>query len=379
MKRHIEEENGVEGEESFVKKARPNEDEIVPEVPIAEQDSFPNLEPVDDTILSEEARRRKMLRLMPSARQSHSSVSFQNTILSAGGVVTSNSGLEEVLSSVVEYNLDSKSWKEMAPMNHARKFFGLLVVDSVVFAVGGSVDVVNEKGEKFSIADGTMEMLKDGAWTLLPSMEYPRQHCMYITEHNHIYAIGGRSDDGTLITCIEKFNTDSREWSVIPRDHRNSSASYDFYLCEHVVILKDIKYFIGGVENRGKCFRMESRCDDALMKIEQIGSLRAACSFSSVTVYESFIFAFGGALDDDNILCKTQSFNPQLGVWLYACPLPYRSSHSSAVTNQNGFVYILGGAGGSRHTLNSFLTYTLADIDLAYDVDCFLDTFPEGV
>ena len=53
------------------------------------------------------------------------------------------------------------------------------------------------------------------AWTELKPMKYGRNGCAVGAVEDHIFAVGGCRSDGTVLHSIERYNTNSDQWSSV--------------------------------------------------------------------------------------------------------------------------------------------------------------------
>lgn len=112
----------------------------------------------------------------------------------------------------------TNEWTLIAPMNHARVGFGLVVIDDKIYALGGSNDVSdpNTSIEEYNIYTNK--------WRKLPDMNLKRAWASYAVLDKKIYVIGG-GIMGKLYEAVECYDPRSETWvSVAPMKERRFDA-----------------------------------------------------------------------------------------------------------------------------------------------------------
>ncbi|XP_077295642.1 kelch-like protein 28 [Arctopsyche grandis] len=142
------------------------------------------------------------------------------------------------ITSVERYDLVTNTWTNMAHMLRGRCNHAIAVVGKEIYAIGGYDDSGDDfDGESFGGYLNTMEIYdtQQDKWTAAPPMKEYRCCFTVVAIENHIYAIGGYSDESTL-KSVERFDIKSQTWTSVaslpePNCWQKAIAFDDKFIC----------------------------------------------------------------------------------------------------------------------------------------------------
>jgi hypothetical protein len=128
-----------------------------------------------------------------------------------------------MFSSVSSSELVESSWNVKAPMQQERLYFGVVVVDDKIYAIGGVSDRTGTVG-----ANERYDSMTD-TWVTLTSIPTPRAGFAIVEYQNKIYCIGGYA--GRVILDVnEVYDIATDSWST-----KTSLPVNESYIQAHVV------------------------------------------------------------------------------------------------------------------------------------------------
>ncbi|RPJ08139.1 MAG: hypothetical protein EHM28_05140 [Spirochaetaceae bacterium] len=290
-------------------------------------------------------------------------------------------------------------WKELTPLDIAISDFGVTVIDSNIYLIGGFTTVyqdtvyeyntitkdTTEKSATFSTArkDTTAITMNDliyafggrtsGAalkelkasnsgisiWTDIDTADFTARFAMGAGEiESKVYVVGGRTviTPATATNITQVFDiaaAGSDKWSD---DDNMAYARYSF---GYTVYSKRL-YIIGGFTSTSQSSKFEV-FDPALSSGSRWSDLddmpTARSSFGAATV-NGKIYAIGGATSASTICDTVEEYDISASSWALSpkTPMPEtRKSFGIAVVNDN--IYILGGYNASDNACNTVYIY----------------------
>uniref|UniRef100_A0A8C5E5V8 BACK domain-containing protein n=1 Tax=Gouania willdenowi TaxID=441366 RepID=A0A8C5E5V8_GOUWI len=108
---------------------------------------------------------------------------------------------------VWRYNLVTRTWQEMSPMQKSRALMSVTELKGYIYAMGGW-------GNLTSLRTAERYQPNINQWTFIASMNFGRRYASCTTLNNKIYICGGRSNYRVLNTA-EYYNPDTNQWTLI--------------------------------------------------------------------------------------------------------------------------------------------------------------------
>lgn len=154
-------------------------------------------------------------------------VSHGGKLYRLGGFTARNAKGEDAdLHSVDEFavfDFDKKQWKALAPMPTARSSFDAVVVDDVLYVVGGWTLNGSEKtiwADSAIKIDLSADELK---WETLPAPPFKRRAISLGYQGDKLFVVGGMQDQNGITTDVATFDIKTNQWSQGPKLPESSS------------------------------------------------------------------------------------------------------------------------------------------------------------
>lgn len=153
---------------------------------------------------------------MPTPRAGLGLVVEGDNVYAIGGRVGGQGILKSgnVLNVVEIYDIDAGTWSTGTPMPTPRSDFGIAVMGSSIYVMGGWDGTPNagdlDTVEKMSTSSGN--------WSTIDSMPTARTALTVVVEGNDIYALGGHTgivDPSNELDKADVLDTDDDEWETI--------------------------------------------------------------------------------------------------------------------------------------------------------------------
>ena len=152
---------------------------------------------------------------------------------------------KEVLKSGELYQVNSKNWKTIPPMNEKRKDHALVSCNGYLYALGGtnedrhlcSMERLCEADIILSIEENEENETK---WELMAPMPKSRHDFAAVSFKEAVYVIGGRNDDGKALKSVLEYDPDSNIWDEV-EEMENERCSHS------ACVLLDMIYVFGGI------------------------------------------------------------------------------------------------------------------------------------
>ena len=142
---------------------------------------------------------------MKTSRASHCAVVVENLIYVLGG--RDNSVCHK---SIECFNASTNHWTDRPSMNVARQFAGAAVSCGKIFIAGGY------SYTDFRSVEGSCEMFDpvQDQWSLVSSPVVPRAACAMVSFDNHLYLFGGEDCTYCRHDSVECYNVQNDEWEL---------------------------------------------------------------------------------------------------------------------------------------------------------------------
>ncbi|XP_055698574.1 kelch-like ECH-associated protein 1B isoform X2 [Phlebotomus papatasi] len=219
---------------------------------------------------------------------------------------------------VDRYNPVTEQWRPCAPMTVPRHRVGVVVMDELLYAVGGSA------GSEYH---NTVEFFdpEEDRWCLVQPMHSKRLGVGVAVVNRLLYAIGGFDGVNRLAT-VECYHPENNAWTSLPSMAIGRSGA-------GVAALNQYIYVVGGFDGQAQLSSVE-RYDTELQIWEMVAEIRIARSALSLTVLDGKLYAMGG-FDGQQFLAIVEVYDPVRNSWEEGTPLTSgRSGHASAVIYQ---------------------------------------------
>ncbi|XP_035782431.1 kelch-like ECH-associated protein 1B isoform X1 [Anopheles albimanus] len=216
---------------------------------------------------------------------------------------------------VDRYNPVTETWRPCSPMSVPRNRVGVVVMDELLYAVGGS------SGSEYH---NTVEYYdpETDRWTLVQPMQSKRLGVGVAVVNRLLYAIGG-FDGKTRLATVECYHPENNAWTLVPPMRYGRSGA-------GVAALHQYIYVVGGFDGTRQLATVE-RYDTEQQCWEMVAPVRIARSALSLTVLDGRLYAIGG-YDGQDFLTIVEVYDPARDVWDEGTPLTSgRSGHASAV------------------------------------------------
>jgi len=148
-------------------------------------------------------------------------VAYKNRVYRIGGFEARNKkGDEQDLHSVDEFavfDMDKKSWTQLAPMPVARSSFDAVVVDGTVFVMGGWT-LAGDGNTTWCDTAISIDLKKDNPkWTEVKKPGVKRRAVSVGYQDGSIVMVGGMQDRGGPTTKVAIYDIEKDEWSEGPK------------------------------------------------------------------------------------------------------------------------------------------------------------------
>ncbi|CAN9502432.1 unnamed protein product [Ophioblennius macclurei] len=214
------------------------------------------------------------------------------------------------------YNPMTNQWSQRASLNIPRNRVGVGVVDSCIYAVGGS---------QGSVHHNTVERWdpESNRWSLVSPMSVARLGAGVASCGGALYVVGGYDGQNRWNTG-EKYQPDTNTWhQLAPMSAIRSGLG--------LVCLNSYLYAIGGYDGRSQLCSVE-RYNTVRNVWEPRAQMQFCRSAHGVTVYQGRIFVFGG-FNQHGFLSTVECYCPDKNEWTHVTDMPVgRSGMGVAVT-----------------------------------------------
>ncbi|XP_078589156.1 kelch-like protein 24 [Branchiostoma floridae x Branchiostoma japonicum] len=217
---------------------------------------------------------------------------FAVAVLGTSDIIVSFGGLNG--NNVWLYHAGLDSWCELAPMNTARDYHKLAVVQGKVYAIGG-----RSKYNPLHVTTGVEVYDRSlNKWTEGFPLPQPRfLHAIAVLDGS-IYVIGGRGADNLTTCTVYRFNPGEDQWHSareMPETEPNSFVTAS--------VLNDCIY-VAGLPSKVLCYRPQ---EDLWTVVANTGT-GPSCGMA---VFGGEIYIYGGSDNTNNGIAKVLQLNPE--------------------------------------------------------------------
>ncbi len=233
-------------------------------------------------------------------------------------------------------------WAELAPMNLARSYFGAVVLDGKIYAIGGCDQVATGGSEIMPASSytggviGTNEVYDPNAnnWTSEAPMPTPREGFAIAVYQGEIYCIGGSTQSppygwGGAIGVNEMYDPSTNKWQ------EEAPMPYPVSGLQANVVDGKI-YCIGGIEASGTGSQANQVYDPATNTWSENAPIPTSTFGYATATFDGKIYIING-IDWYSMygLDITQIYNPQNNTWSLGAPPPHPAKGFEEETEGN--------------------------------------------
>nr|XP_042899405.1 kelch-like protein 10 [Parasteatoda tepidariorum] len=258
----------------------------------------------------------------------------------------------------LRFNVVTKEWSEVAPMQCKRCYVSVACLNNVIYAIGGYDGHYRQNTvERYDI--------KTNQWTFVAPMNVQRSDADATTLNDRIYAVGGFSGNECL-ACGEYYDPITDQWSLLTSmSQRRSGVS--------VIAHRGCIFALGGFNglSRLKDGEKYNPLTDEWYNIAEMSYPR---SNFAVQVLDGMIFVIGG-FDGATTIGKVECYDDRENEWYEATSMnTSRSALAASVLprlpNVDDYIYknrsglleelrlkVRHQTEGSRNRYNAFMDY----------------------
>ncbi|KAL4705149.1 hypothetical protein ACJJTC_018720 [Scirpophaga incertulas] len=207
---------------------------------------------------------------------------------------------DNILSSVLKFDLHTREWEELASMGIARIQPGVASLGGRVYAVGG------EQGSQI-LANGEVYDPLIDKWSNIAPMKEARCEFGLTGWNGNLYAFGGwvGSDMGA---SVEVYDPANDEWTLTGRMPEPRFGM-------GVVNFEGLIYVVGGCTHTWRHTRDLLCYHPASRKWHALTSMRHARSQAAAVVLDSFLYVVGGNAPGQTVLTSVERYSFDNDSW----------------------------------------------------------------
>ncbi|KPJ15076.1 Actin-binding protein IPP [Papilio machaon] len=229
----------------------------------------------------------------------------RRVLLVAGGSCHDNNVMpsfvtDNILSTVLKFDLYKREWEELAPMDIARIQPGMATMGGRVYAVGG------EQGSQI-LANGEVYDPQNNKWSDIAPMKEARCEFGLTGWNGHLYAFGGwvGSDMGGSVEMYDPIND---EWTLIGRMPEQRFGM-------GVVTFEGLIYVVGGCTHSWRHTRDLLCYDPSTRTWRTLAPMRHARSQAAAAVLDNHLYVIGGNAPQRTVLASVERYNFDDNTW----------------------------------------------------------------
>ena len=271
-------------------------------------------------VCSSTAKLQKHYPDFPICLYCHSLLLIHNHIYCIGGCTEDGNGKEIAHNNVWRLNINKSTleWKEVAPLKQKRYAMGGAVFRETLVVAGGC------DGNDLSSVEFYQAAINE--WRISSSLHQPRKDCALVASDQHLYAIGGWSNDKCLSNVERTGNLKEQFQQVQPMQMARQ------YLA--AVNCNGTIYAIGGQsckENNTTSNTVERYSADE-DKWSYVSSMITERSAHAACVMKDKIYVVGGVDAFDNAVHTIECYNPITDSWSVVGKTDADLLHHSIIT-----------------------------------------------
>jgi len=266
--------------------------------------------------------------LAEGARQEIGVAELDGVLYTIGGFEGPFAGLS---GRVEAYDIQTDTWRTLAPLPISAHHIGAGVVGGHVYAVGGLSSLqFNPRGELFRYDTDA------DAWEPRASLPTPRGGMVVATVAGRLHAIGGFGA-GSEVADHAAYDPVTDTWQTLAplpaaRDHI-AGAVIDGFI-----------YVVGGrTPNTAQLDRYDPRRDTWVT----LAPMPTARSGHAVAAIDGKLIALGGEVDNRNppnrVFVEVELYDPETDRWVSLAPMAV-PRHGMGAINVDGMIHVPGGA-----------------------------------
>ncbi|XP_076439462.1 kelch-like protein 18 [Babylonia areolata] len=235
----------------------------------------------------------KQFASMPNARRSLGVVMMDNVIYAIGG-----SDGATAVRTVEAYNMEKDTWSTCAPMCKTRTSVMVAAMEGRVFAIGG------HDGQR-ALSSVEVYDVEINCWENSAELQTPRSMGSAVCLKNQLYVMGGY-DGNTDLHSAEKYDMLTRHWVAIASMHESRSMCDAAILDGHIIV-------VGG-SSENQCLssaEMYTPDADQWTVLQYLSIPRRGLG---VAVLGDAVYAAGGH-DGKNYLTSIEKYNKNTRAW----------------------------------------------------------------
>lgn len=241
----------------------------------------------------------------------------------------------------VKYNLKSREWSELPPMNVKRSHFGIVELNGFIYAIGGITDNSNSKVTYTNSVEKFDPQLQE--WTILNNIPFINlKNDVYgnlfltasVVNNRIITIINGPSASESNNSIALEYNETNDTWNDLNSSH-NTGKLFDPIMS---TTLDGIVYSMVSET-------FFSTFDLSKNQWKKLPNAKIKKTNMALGVYKNGIFSIGGKTRQDDslqILTNVEFFNVDQEKWLSASTLPI-PKHSMATIVHDSKIFVFGG------------------------------------
>ncbi|KER28755.1 hypothetical protein T265_04447 [Opisthorchis viverrini] len=231
---------------------------------------------------------------LPSARHGCTAVVVDDVLYVIGGIT------DVVTSSVVVYKPASGSWASGPTMQHPRRWLGATVLNQKIYAIGGF-------DGKTRLNSAEMLEHSSDKWRSIAPMLSRRSSLGVAALRGNIYAAGGFTSNDVRLSTVECYNPDSNTWTSVAG---MASPRCGLGLCA----IDNNLYAVGGwCANVGVSGATEVYSRDT-KSWQTVSSMTTKRGGLGLVAHNGILYAIGG-WDGGNRLTSIERYDPSSDKW----------------------------------------------------------------
>jgi N-acetylneuraminic acid mutarotase len=222
------------------------------------------------------------------------------------------------------------SWTTRRSMGATRFALGVGVVNQRLYAVGGgsggaptsSVEMYNPAEPPFGISD---------SWTPRASMSIAREGVGVAVVGSRLYAIGGHTSGGGVVSSMEAYNPSTNTWDSSLPAMPTPRAEFA------TAAIGSVIYVVGGEDDSHVSLNTLEAYDVGANSWSTVAPMPTARRFFAAAVVNGILYAIGGTPSG-----TVEAYDPSTNTWSTKAPLPNPRSGLAAGAI-DGLIYAVGG------------------------------------
>ncbi|XP_076008552.1 kelch-like protein 10 [Genypterus blacodes] len=229
----------------------------------------------------------------------HGSVFLNGSLYCVGG-----SNGDDVCKEVHRFDLDTRTWHQVAPMNSCRCFVSVTVLKGRIFAIGGF-----DGQDRLSTAECYDP--ETNQWKEIASLNKKRSDAGCTTLDGNVYICGGFNGNEYMNSC-ECFSPETNQWTrITPMNARRSGLG--------VIAYEDRVYAVGGFNGVHRLKTVEAYNSWTEIWYE-LSTMEVPRSNFGIEVVDDSIYVIGG-YNQSAYLADVEFYNLASGVWCKAAEM----------------------------------------------------------